>query len=76
MSKGGVWLYPTWAVKSLRDRIIIFRQRVREGGCGFNCSSKEFSTTIFQRYWTQVNMRGVVGSKGVNVKDGLFVGSL
>lgn len=36
---------------------------------------KKSSITVFQRYWTQVNVRGVVNSQGINSKSGLFIGS-
>lgn len=36
---------------------------------------KEFTTTVFQRYWAQVNVRDVVKSRGVNGKSGLFISS-
>jgi uncharacterized membrane protein len=36
---------------------------------------KEVTTTVFQRYWAQVNVRGAVNSKGVNGKSGLFISS-
>lgn len=36
---------------------------------------KESTTTVFQRYWAQVNVRKVVKSKGGNGKSGLFISS-
>lgn len=36
---------------------------------------KETTTTIFQRYWAQVNVREVVKSRGGNGKSGLFISS-
>ncbi len=36
---------------------------------------KKFSATVYQRYWAQVNVRGVVNSSGLNGKSGLFIGS-
>ncbi len=36
---------------------------------------KEFTTTVFQRYWAQVNVRGVVSGKGATGKSGLFISS-
>ncbi len=36
---------------------------------------KKSSITVFQRYWIQVNVRGVVNSKGVVGKSALFIGS-
>jgi uncharacterized membrane protein len=36
---------------------------------------KETTTTVFQRYWAQVNVRKVVKSKGGHGKSGLFISS-
>lgn len=36
---------------------------------------KQVTTTVFQRYWAQVNVRGALNSKGVNGKSGLFISS-
>ncbi|MGB7814919.1 MAG: DUF2244 domain-containing protein [Methylotenera sp.] len=36
---------------------------------------KKSSVTVFQRYWTQVNVRGVVNGQSINSKSGLFIGS-
>jgi uncharacterized membrane protein len=36
---------------------------------------KELTTTVFQRYWAQVNVREVVKSKSGNGKSGLFISS-
>jgi len=38
-------------------------------------SNKQSSITVFQRYWAQVNVRGVANSQGINGKSGLFIGS-
>jgi uncharacterized membrane protein len=38
-------------------------------------NDKEITTTIFQRYWAQVNVREVVKSKGSGGKSGLFISS-
>lgn len=36
---------------------------------------KKTTTTVFQRYWAQVNLRGAINAKHINGKSGLFVGS-
>jgi uncharacterized membrane protein len=36
---------------------------------------KEITTTVFQRYWAQVNVRDVAMIKGSNGKCGLFISS-
>jgi uncharacterized membrane protein len=36
---------------------------------------KEFSTTVFQRYWAQINVRNVENKNGANGKSGLFISS-
>ncbi|MEQ1488387.1 MAG: DUF2244 domain-containing protein [Methylotenera sp.] len=36
---------------------------------------KEFSTTVFQRYWAQINVRDVEDKNGANGKSGLFISS-
>jgi|APFre7841882590_1041340.scaffolds.fasta_scaffold76487_2 uncharacterized membrane protein len=38
-------------------------------------SYRKSSITVFQRYWTQVNVRDVVSCQGVNGKSALFIGS-
>jgi uncharacterized membrane protein len=46
------------------DRVIVEKRNFRET-----------SITEFQRYWTQVNVRNIGGSKGVVSKSGLFISS-
>lgn len=36
---------------------------------------KEVTTTVFQRHWAQIDVRGEVGGKGVIGKSGLFIRS-
>ncbi|MDP1766089.1 MAG: DUF2244 domain-containing protein [Methylotenera sp.] len=38
-------------------------------------NDKKLTTTVFQRYWAQVNVRSVDGGNGVNGKCGLFISS-
>ncbi len=46
------------------DRIVVEKRNV-----------KETTTTVFQRYWAQVNVRDVATIKGSNGKCALFIGS-
>lgn len=46
------------------DRIIVEKR-----------SFRETRVTEFQRYWTQVNLRHIAGSKGVVSKNALFISS-
>ena len=46
------------------DRVVVEKRNV-----------KEITTTVFQRYWAQVNVRDVAMIKGSNGKCGLFISS-
>ena len=46
------------------DRVVVEKRNV-----------KEVTTTVFQRYWAQVNVRDVAMIKGSNGKSGLFISS-
>jgi len=46
------------------DRVVVEQKNV-----------KELKTTVFQRYWAQVNVRDVAMIKGSNGKCGLFISS-
>jgi len=46
------------------DRVVVEKRNV-----------KEITTTVFQRYWAQVNVRDVAMIKGSNGKSGLFISS-
>lgn len=46
------------------DRVVVEKRNV-----------KEITTTVFQRYWAQVNVRDVAMIKGSNAKCGLFISS-
>ena len=46
------------------DRVVVEKRNV-----------KEVTTTVFQRYWAQVNVRDVAMIKGSNGKCGLFISS-
>lgn len=46
------------------DRVVVEKRNV-----------KETTTTVFQRYWAQVNVRDVAMIKGSNGKCGLFISS-
>jgi uncharacterized membrane protein len=46
------------------DRVVVEKRNV-----------KEITTTVFQRYWAQVNVRDVTMIKGSNGKCGLFISS-
>lgn len=46
------------------DRIIVEKR-----------SFREISVTEFQRYWTQVSVRHIAGSKGIVSKNALFISS-
>lgn len=46
------------------DRVVVEKRNV-----------KELTTTVFQRYWAQVNVRDVAMIKGSNGKSGLFISS-
>ena len=47
-----------------QDRVVVEKKNV-----------KEITTTVFQRYWAQVNVRDVAMIKGSNGKCGLFISS-
>ena len=46
------------------DRVVVEKRNI-----------KEITTTVFQRYWAQVNVRDVAMIKGSNGKCGLFISS-
>jgi len=46
------------------DRVVVEKRNFRET-----------SVTEFQRYWTQVNVRNIVGGKGIVSKNALFISS-
>lgn len=64
-------LYYIYLHSSDYESILIDSERVIVEKRNF----REISVTEFQRYWTQVYVRNIGGSKGVINKNGLFIGS-